>query len=243
MTADQPLVAGTRRLDFTLCMVAVATLHAAVLASLGSLPTFAGTPHAQRSSPPQRMSVVSLGSSASAPPETADTGKASMALAAGPHAAAKLGGSSDAAASWHGVLPAAANTESLSRVNPASAAIDTSAGITSAGNNDDVYLPRSALTKPARPTAPIEIAYPEGTPVGDYRAVLLLFVDETGRVRRMRVRDAGLPYGLERAASEAFLGATFEPGEHDGQAVKSIYTVEISFVATSQPGPVTRGSP
>ncbi|MEY2690550.1 MAG: hypothetical protein RL375_4750, partial [Pseudomonadota bacterium] len=55
--------------------------------------------------------------------------------------------------------------------------------------------------------------------------------------------DLGLPYGLERAATDAFVGSTFEPGELAGRPVKSIYAVEVSFHAVSQPGPVSRTLP
>jgi hypothetical protein len=109
---------------------------------------------------------------------------------------------------------------------------------------DADYLPRAALSRPARALDPIEIAYPEGSPAGDYRAVLLLFVDESGKVQRVRLRDPGLPLGLEDAARSAFMAAHFAPGEVDGRAVRSILAVEVNFNAMPQPaGAVSRAVP
>jgi hypothetical protein len=109
---------------------------------------------------------------------------------------------------------------------------------------DADYLPRAALSRPARALDPIEIAYPEGSPVGDYRAVLLLFVDETGKVQRVRPREPGLPLGLEDAARSAFMAARFAPGEVDGRLVRSILAVEVTFNALPQPASaVSRSAP
>jgi hypothetical protein len=77
----------------------------------------------------------------------------------------------------------------------------------------------------------VEIEYPQGAPAGNFRAALLLFIDETGQVRRVRARGAGLPADLEAAARSAFYATRFAPGEIDGQAVKSLYPVEVSFSA------------
>ncbi|MBK6853482.1 MAG: hypothetical protein IPG93_18360 [Burkholderiales bacterium] len=227
---------SARRIHLSLCVVAVAALHLAALAQLAHLPGAAASAPSGSAAPWRHKPVdVVLGAVPAAEPvgTRADNGAALV---------AEPSSTLEPAPEPHRVSPTTSpgTNPTLPSVQPATAAASTGSAYAA---DTDQYLPRSVLTKPARPTGPIEINYPEGTPLGDYQAVLLLFVDEEGKVRRLRVRDAGLPYGLERAASEAFLGATFEPGELDGHPVKSIYSVEVSFVATSQPGPVTRGLP
>lgn len=103
--------------------------------------------------------------------------------------------------------------------------------------NDDRYLPRSALSKPAQPMAAVDIDYPDGAPIGDFRAVLLLYVDEAGKVQRVLGRDEPLPPSLEAAARAAFQATRFAPGELEGRAVKSIFPVEVIFNGESQPRP------
>jgi hypothetical protein len=103
--------------------------------------------------------------------------------------------------------------------------------------NDDRYLPRSALSNPARPMASVDIDYPDGAPIGDFRAVLLLYVDEAGKVQRVLGRDEPLPPSLEAAARAAFQATRFAPGELEGRAVKSIFPVEVIFNGESQPRP------
>jgi outer membrane biosynthesis protein TonB len=77
----------------------------------------------------------------------------------------------------------------------------------------------------------VRIDYPDGTPDGHFSAVLLLFVDETGRVRHIRVREGNLTPGLEAAARAAFYAASFTPGEQADRPVRSIYPVEVNFAA------------
>lgn len=92
------------------------------------------------------------------------------------------------------------------------------------------YLPRPLLSLVPAATAPIPIDYPpiEGD-AGHYRAVLDLFIDETGHVRRVRAEGRALPAPLEEAARSAFMSARFTPGEVDGVAVRSLIRVEVSF--------------
>jgi hypothetical protein len=118
---------------------------------------------------------------------------------------------------------------------------DSPDSLAQAPDQDDLFLPRSQLTQPPHALAEVQIDYPEGTPIGRFRAVLLLFIDETGKVRRIRVRDTGLPAGLEAAALAAFYAAGFTPGELEGRRVKSLYPVEVSF--TAEPTVRNTGTP
>lgn len=100
------------------------------------------------------------------------------------------------------------------------------------GNNGDdsaSYLPRRWLTRKPEPQAEVRIDYPPGTPLGEFSAELLLFIDETGHVQRVRSRSATLPPGLEAAARQAFYAVQFRPGEVDGRPVRSLYPVQVNF--------------
>jgi hypothetical protein len=96
--------------------------------------------------------------------------------------------------------------------------------------DDALYLPRKQLTSAPRPLAEVRIDYPPGTPSGEFSAVLLLYIDDTGQVRRISLRSGQLTPGLEAAAKAAFFAARFAPGEVAGQPVRSIYPVEVNFV-------------
>lgn len=114
-----------------------------------------------------------------------------------------------------------------------------SAGTGPDGSDDDAYLPRSALTQGPEPLEQIELPYPDTTPMGTFHAVLTLFIDETGQVRRVRVEEVGpdgLPPELEDVARQTFLSHRFTPGEQNGQAVRSQIRVGVDF--SSEPAPV-----
>ena len=92
------------------------------------------------------------------------------------------------------------------------------------------YIPRPQLSAAPRPSVPVIVPFPkEITTPGRYTAILALFIDETGVVRRVRIDSPSLPSPLEDAAKETFLQAHFSPGEVDGQQVKSLIRVEVVF--------------
>jgi hypothetical protein len=94
----------------------------------------------------------------------------------------------------------------------------------------DEYLPRQRLTRAPRAQQLIDIPFPPGVPTpGRYKAVLALYIDETGTVRRVKVADADLPGAYEEAARNAFQSASFVPGELKGRAVKSLIHIEVVF--------------
>lgn len=107
---------------------------------------------------------------------------------------------------------------------------DTAANPSANADPDDLYLPRSALSRAPAALQPVELPYPEAAPLGQYRAVLTLFIDPQGRVRRVRAAP-GLPAVLEEAARQAFMAASFSPGEVDGRAVRAQMRVEVEFSA------------
>ncbi|CAN7476618.1 hypothetical protein [Rhizobacter sp. LjRoot28] len=124
-------------------------------------------------------------------------------------------------------------------LNPAGAAsVSASSGASPAGSQpaDDAfdetpYLRRGQLTRGPAPRDAVVLTYPmfEEDEQGRYTAVLALFIDETGRVQRIRVEPPGLPAPLEGAARRAFLAARFTPGEVDGRPVRSLIRIEVQF--------------
>lgn len=94
------------------------------------------------------------------------------------------------------------------------------------------FLAPEQLDRRARASASIDLPWPELAPHGRFRAVMTLFVDETGQVLRVRLEpdEAGtLPPVLEDSARQAFLAGRFEPGELGGRAVRSRLRVEVEF--------------
>lgn len=97
-------------------------------------------------------------------------------------------------------------------------------------DSDDDYFPRAMLTVVPTPVEPVMIAYPEiDRDTGHHSSELALFIDETGRVARVRFDGPELPRELEEAARNAFINARFRSGELDGRAVKSWIRVEVVF--------------
>ena len=95
--------------------------------------------------------------------------------------------------------------------------------------SDDDYYPRAALSRAPWPVDAVMIDYPSlDKDAGHYRTELTLFIDERGRVARVRV-EGDLPPPLETAARNAFLSGRFQAGELDGRAVKSRIRVEVVF--------------
>lgn len=94
------------------------------------------------------------------------------------------------------------------------------------------YLPRSELSVGPAPQQAIDLAYPDLAPLGRFRAVLTLFIDDQGVVQRVRfdeAGDAGLPPVLEDTARQTFLRSPFTPGEVAGRPVRSQLRIEVEF--------------
>lgn len=94
----------------------------------------------------------------------------------------------------------------------------------------DRYHARRELSRPPKPLSPIDIVFPPGVPTpGRHTAVLAVYIDELGHVRKVRTEGEALPLAFEDAARNAFLGASFRAGELEGRAVKSYIHVEVVF--------------
>lgn len=107
--------------------------------------------------------------------------------------------------------------------------VDLSAGAGDQASGSE-YVPRPQLSTAPRPSTPVVVPFPaEVTSPGRYAAILALFIDETGVVRRVRVDGPSLPKPMEDAARDSFLQAHFSPGEVDGRQVKSLIRVEVVF--------------
>jgi periplasmic protein TonB len=97
-------------------------------------------------------------------------------------------------------------------------------------DSDDDYFPRALLSLVPSPIDPVQIDYPAS--VNDssrHVSELTLFIDETGRVARVRVDGDALPPALEEAARAAFVNARFRAGESQGRIVKSRIRIEVVF--------------
>jgi len=94
----------------------------------------------------------------------------------------------------------------------------------------DRYHARKELTTPPKALSPIDIVFPPGVPSpGRQTAVLAVYIDELGQVRKVRTEGEALPLAFEDAARNAFLSAHFRPGELAGKKVKSFILVEVMF--------------
>jgi hypothetical protein len=79
---------------------------------------------------------------------------------------------------------------------------------------------------------PVLIDYPSSPGVaGTHVGLLSLFIDETGKVVRVRVDTQTLPLEMQDAARSAFMGTAFTPGLVDGLPVRSRIRVEVIFEA------------
>lgn len=98
------------------------------------------------------------------------------------------------------------------------------------GDRDDDYFSRAMLSLAPSPIDTVLIDYPAiENDSGHHVSELTLFIDETGRVARVRVDGATLPPALAEAARRAFGDAKFRPGEAEGRPVKSQIRIEVVF--------------
>lgn len=234
--------------------LAVASLgaHLALLVLLAADPTLLGSrPSLQPTHPAQglRVSRVVIRPAQDPPPEAATAATpeaADTVLPTAPEPADTTRPSPD----QHGVqgstpqpaqvAPATASAEGLPlpAAQPGTA-LDSAPPQTAGQPDGEEYLPRSALTTPPQARGSVLLAYPDDAPVGLYRGVLTLFIDERGAVQRVRVEtgEAELPALFQEAARQAFLAAQFSPGELQGRAVKSRIRIAVEFeAATPAPG-------
>lgn len=110
--------------------------------------------------------------------------------------------------------------------------VSTEATATDGAPNQDPdrYHARRELSRPPKALTPIDIVFPPGVPTpGRHKAVLAVYIDELGHVRKVRTEGEALPLAFEDAARNAFLSAQFRAGELEGRTVKSYIHVEVVF--------------
>lgn len=97
---------------------------------------------------------------------------------------------------------------------------------------DADFFSRDALDVGPSPARPVLIDFPSVSGVsGIHTGILSLFIDETGKVVRVRVDTQAFPPEMQEAARLAFMGAVFAPGLVDGLPVRSRIRVEVTFEA------------
>lgn len=142
----------------------------------------------------------------------------------------------------HAVLvPAAVATSAPAIAHAAEAAEDPSEPATperagSPGGADlplpDRWYSSAELDVRAEPTGEVPLDYPEELDGSGLRGrvQLLLFIDERGVVRRMRVTESEPPKLFDKAAMRAWVGVRFTPARKNGTAVKSQKLLEVEFI-------------
>lgn len=211
------------------CVVLVVSAHVLLLAGMAaSRPPHAGAPPtgiAERRALTHRATLTMM-----APPATSpDVGGAASAPEPAPPASAGLASiSRDGGAS--AVVPAGAPA--------ASAAANEPRVVSGAGAASDArfgpgeYLPRSMLSTPPLAKEAVIVRPPPGSAdLGRRVGVLALYIDEAGRVRHVEAEPPLLPPTMEQAAREAFMAASFVPGQVDGHPVRSLVRIEVVFEA------------
>ena len=221
------------------CIVMSISAHVLLLAGAGpSGPRLGGLASPSRTAPDHvRMTLVPVAASPqpagiAAPAPAPDALPAMLqpsASAASAVAASAASASAAASASPAPSVPAVAASEALAPA-PRSAVPAAPDPWTPGNPARGAYLPRPLLSIAPKIKAEVVIAMPPGADDGArHVGVLSLFIDEQGRVRHIEPDDPALPPDMERAAQEAFMGASFSPGQVGGRMVKSRVNVEVVF--------------
>ena len=136
------------------------------------------------------------------------------------------------------VVPPESDTPALPRVPTHHDAVETrrtepapvpaSQSADSDGLGDENFVDARLLS--VRPSPRAEIHLPEasmGSRLGAARARLTLFINEDGRVVRVRVDTSDLTAQTQNDVVQVFSAAAFEPGEIGGRRVKSRLQLEV----------------
>lgn len=67
------------------------------------------------------------------------------------------------------------------------------------------------------------------------KAILVLFISETGRIDRVEIESSEVSETLIREVAREFNAAHFQPAQIDGNAVKSRMRIEVLIRSTPQP--------
>ncbi len=103
---------------------------------------------------------------------------------------------------------------------------------------DTTYYPAQQVD--VHPTAlqAIQPSYPDAAANSNVSGsvVLLLLLDEGGKVREISVQEANPPGHFEESAMAAFLNARFTPAQRNGKVVKSRVLIKVSYELTGKNG-------
>lgn len=93
------------------------------------------------------------------------------------------------------------------------------------------YLSGGELDERPRPVGPVELPNPGDITIQEDHGfvILILFVDEDGRVEHADVESANVPLDVQRQAAEAFKGVTMQPGIKNGQPVRSRMKIQVDY--------------
>lgn len=91
------------------------------------------------------------------------------------------------------------------------------------------YFAKAYLSVNPEPLAPVDIPTPEIAGLGTVQVELSIFIDEYGKVRRVRPETPGVREPYVEAARQAFEATPFKPGEIAGRPVKSVIKVVVEF--------------
>ena len=218
------------------CVALSAAAHVLLLAGIASSPhpSRAGGWTAHAGGRPTRTASVRLIQPASTP-FVAATASAAVAMPSAPASAASISGAAMVADGFAPTGFVSSARTAQAKASAASASASDAVGETGEGTEapEGGYVPRPLLSVAPEPVIPVVIAVPPaaaaGRLIGRYSAVLALYIDEEGRVRRVEAESPALPEPMERAARQAFLAARFSPGQVAGQVVKSRIRVEVVF--------------
>lgn len=108
------------------------------------------------------------------------------------------------------------------------------------GLDEADYLPRASLSKAPIAAVPVLLPWPDVPVAGQVHiGRFRVFIDEQGRVRRIRGEGSPMPDPYVNATVETFLAARFQAGELQGRAVKCWIRIEVEFdgrgTATARP--------
>lgn len=104
------------------------------------------------------------------------------------------------------------------------------------GFPDVRYFTKKELSKNPRLVSAVSLVAPRGVslPAGA-KISLQLWISENGRVDRLVVVQTNVPVIMTESAVAAFKAAQFQPGEIDGETVKSQLAIEVSYELDAPP--------
>lgn len=115
----------------------------------------------------------------------------------------------------------------------AGAAQAVAAGLSSAkeqGGDFSGYFPRSMLTQGPRPRTSMEVPFPADIKGKvDMKVAVALYIDETGKVRNVRIETEPVAQAFVDAIRRTFDSARFQPGMIGDTPVRALVRVEVVF--------------